>query len=233
MEDMKHGDPPVIKDGLLENPPATIIEYHWYIWTAHVFICFPIRTSIYGGFPFATFDHWRVTPYHIGSPRTGSDSKIDIKSLRHSQALNTLNVLNSLVKKLEDDYQSKLVHVLSCHLSLGLLQVLLIISGMNPRTPTHTCWHKWIHLLRTCPDLQPFQTMGSNWFQRQEWSSRFSQQKIRLNKSQMGYNLFFRKITSTIINIQKLIGALGQFFIFPDIGNFIIPTDEVHHFSEV
>jgi len=28
MEDMKHGDPPVIKDGLLENPPATIIEYH-------------------------------------------------------------------------------------------------------------------------------------------------------------------------------------------------------------
>lgn len=146
----------MIKDGLLENPPATIIEYHWYIWTAHVFICFPIRTSIYGGFPFATFDHWRVTPYQIGSPRTGSDSKIDIKSLRHSQALNTLNVLNSLVKKLEDDYQSKLVHILSCHLSLGLLQVLLIISGMNPRTPTHTCWHKWIHLLRTCPDLQPF-----------------------------------------------------------------------------
>jgi hypothetical protein len=24
----------------------------------------------------------------------------------------------------------------------------------------------------------------------------------------------------------------GTFFIFPYIGNFIIPTDEVHHFSE-
>jgi len=24
----------------------------------------------------------------------------------------------------------------------------------------------------------------------------------------------------------------GTFFIFPSIGNFIIPTDELHHFSE-
>ena len=29
-----------------------------------------------------------------------------------------------------------------------------------------------------------------------------------------------------------LVGGLEHFFIFPSIGNVIIPTDELHHFSE-